>query len=139
MKSIKKIVIAFLALCLFCVAFAACGEQTAPLSGEYMGPKGERYVFTNYSMTIMNVEGVRDATLRCSYRIVTEEDGTERITVTRESYSYSGMDPAIKSLINDYNSAIDSANSAARQTEYVLKRGDGYIMLDKLWLMEVRE
>lgn len=133
----RKIVAALLLLSLFCACFAACGETTEPLSGEYMGPKGERYIFTKRTLTITGViEGLDDTSLHCSYRIVTEADGTERMTVTRESYQYTGIDPNVKSMINDYNTAIDSASGNARQVEYVLKRAEGYIMLDDLWLMK---
>ena len=74
----RKIVAALLLLSLFCACFAACGETTESLSGEYMGPKGERYIFTKRTLTITGViEGLDDTSLHCSYRIVTEAESME--------------------------------------------------------------
>lgn len=134
---LKRWTAVFLLAVLLCGSLCACGEKTAPLSGVYLGPKGEEYSFTDRSFTETSYMGIPDVTRRGSYRIVTQEDGSEVITLTTEEYSYTGINEELKQEIGRLNNAL-AAESADRQIEYKLTRAEGYIMFDEIWLMKKR-
>ena len=132
---LKRITAFLLIALLLCGVLCACGETSEPLSGTYLGPKGEEYTFTKRSFSIVNYAGNPDITQRGSYRIVVNEDGTETITITVEEYGYTGLNEDLKNEITRLNNEL-GAESADRQTEYKLTRAEGYIMFDKMWLMK---